>query len=198
VTVLSGQVAPVAGSRRVRLHRSDLLTALLGLLGVLAVVATLTGVRLVPVLTGSMAPGMPAGSLALTTRLAAEDVRPGQVVAFRPPSAYAREGGRLVLHRVVSATVTPTGLETVTRGDANAVRDPWTLSLGPDAELGRERLSVPHLGRIVAGGPLAAASLLLGLAMLVVAVARSSRGGRRTCDCPGHLGERHTTAADPG
>jgi signal peptidase len=164
---------------------ADVITTLLGIVGVLAVLATLAGVRLVPVLTGSMAPGIPAGSLVLTTHQAAADVRPGQVVAFRPPSAYtARENGRLVMHRIVSVTQTPTGLQTVTRGDANTSRDPWTLSLSPDAALGRERVSVPHLGRIVAGGPLAAACLLLGLAALGLAASRiTRRAPPEGCSC---------------
>jgi len=163
----------------------DVVTVLLAVIGVLALVATLAGVRLVPVLTGSMAPAVPAGSLTLTTRLAVSDVRPGQVVAFRPPPGYTQDDDRLVLHRIVTTTSTPGGVQTVTRGDANTGRDPWTLSLGPDDDLGRERVSVPHLGRIVAGGPLAAACLLLGLAALVLGGTRASRatapGG---CTCP--------------
>jgi len=166
--------------------------------GVLAVLATVAGVRLVPVLTGSMAPGIPAGSLVLTTRQAPGELQPGQVIAFRPPSGYtAQENGRLVMHRLVSVSSTPTGLQAVTRGDANASRDPWTLSLTPDADLGRERVSVPHLGRIVAGGPFAAACFLLGLAALGLGVSRITRSAAPTgCTCSTDAGSFDLVRAD--
>ena len=68
---------------------------------VAVVVAGVCGVRLLPVLTGSMAPSAPAGSLVLTVPVAGEGVAVGDVVAFRPRAPNEVVDGLPVLHRVV-------------------------------------------------------------------------------------------------
>lgn len=147
----------------------DLAIALLGLAGLLALAGTLWGARAVPVLTGSMAPGLPRGSLVLTTPVGVDQVRPGMVLAFRPPPPY--DTGRAVMHRVRAATPGGPGapLVVTTRGDANPTDDPWRLALTPGAQLGQQRLAAPLLGHVLAGGrhsavPLAAGALLLAVA----------------------------------
>lgn len=76
------------------------------------------GVRVQPVVTGSMAPRLPVGTLVATTPT--HDVHVGEVVLFRPPAPW---DGHQVLHRVVSVE----GGVVRTRGDANADDDPWTM-----------------------------------------------------------------------
>ncbi|MFD0484510.1 signal peptidase I [Kineococcus sp. GCM10028916] len=157
-------------------------TALVGLLGVVALVASLLGVRVVPVLTGSMSPTVPAGSLALTTRVDAHDIAVGQVIAFRPPPPYVTQGDRPVMHRV-AAVSEQGGQRTVrTRGDANPDLDPWTLAITDGTDLGLAQFSVPHLGRVLAGGPLSAGLLLAGVVLLLAAV-RRARGSTTVPGC---------------
>ena len=120
------------------------LVALLAVtLGALAVKGT--GHQLLVVTSGSMEPYFSAGDALVVDRLddaARAQVRPGDVVTFRPLS-----GGGLVTHRVV-------GLRTVqgvpfvqTRGDANPVVD---ADLAPlSAVVARTQRVLPEAGRAV-------------------------------------------------
>lgn len=129
------------------------------------------GLRYVPILTGSMSPGMPTGSLAILTPLHAQDIRVGQVIAFRPPAPYTPPGGAAVVHRVESLTTVDGMRVLTTKGDANPVADPWRIR--PDAGTYRKAVGhVPYVGGAVTwlrdvGGPgrlpLAGGALLLAL-----------------------------------
>ncbi|WP_216699566.1 hypothetical protein [Arthrobacter sp. PAMC 25486] len=87
--------------------------------------------------SGSMAPALPTGSLALAVPVAAAEVSPGEVV-----SVVASDGTRIT-HRVVS-TDPAAGL--VLKGDANAVADllPYT-----GVTVDRVLFSLPGLGYVV-------------------------------------------------
>ncbi|MBF5081504.1 signal peptidase I [Quadrisphaera sp. INWT6] len=159
---------PLAAALRTGL----LLTAL-----ALLVVAHLAGVRAVPVLTGSMTPYAPAGSLVLTAPVGGAEVAVGDVVAFVPPAPY--RGDRPVMHRVASTSTTAQGRAMTTRGDANAHDDPWTVALD-GADLGRAVAVVPLLGHLAVAGPAAVLSLLAGAAALAVALRLLRRPG---CAC---------------
>ncbi len=147
--------------------------------------AHVQGARFVPVLTGSMSPYAPVGSLVLTVPVAGQDVVPGDVIAFRPPAPFQVAGDRAVLHRVVSLGTQDGQRYLTTRGDANATADPWQVRR-EDARFGRSVLVVPWLGRVVAGGGTATMALVLGAAALL-AGGRALLGGRRhragACDC---------------
>lgn len=161
--------------------RTGLLLAALALL----VGAHLAGVRAVPVLTGSMTPYAPAGSLVLTAPVSSAGVAVGDVVAFVPPAPYSAD--RPVMHRVASTSDTASGRAMTTRGDANAHDDPWTVALD-GADLGRAVAVVPLLGHLVVAGPAVVLSLLAGAAALVAA-ARLLR--RPACACaPSHAPSR--------
>lgn len=172
--------------------------ALAALLGLLALGATLAGVRLVPVLSGSMAPHLPVGSLALTTPVSPQQVRPGMVLAFRPPAPYDT-GGRAVMHRVLAVSRDdPPGTPAWagTRGDANASADPWHLALAPGTQLGRERFVVPALGRLLAGGRRTAVPVAAALVLFALAGALFRRPV--ACTCPGSPGTSSpATIPDP-
>lgn len=139
------------------------------------------GVRVVPVLTGSMAPAVPAGSLVVTTPLDPDRVHEGEVVAFAPPPPHGL--GRPVMHRVVEVTSVG-GIPVMrTGGDANPGPDPWTVGL-PGADLARARLVLPHLGRVVSGGPTAAMLLAAGGLLLVSGASLVAAARRERCRCP--------------
>ena len=130
------------------------LSGLLGTLGILAAFA-LAAVLLVPaalgmqryvITTGSMADSLDPGSLIFDERVPVADVRVGDVITFRPPTAKRA----LVTHRVHAISRDAAGrLSFRTKGDANRVPDAWTF-VPRDGMLNRVEAHVPHLGRAYA------------------------------------------------
>jgi len=114
----------------------------LAVLGAAAYAALfLAGYRPAVVYSGSMEPVLHVGSLALVESVPANRLRVGDVVTFGDPY----RPGRLVTHRIVEIVERPEGgLAYRTKGDANAARDPWTISL-PD-RAGRLAFDVPYVG----------------------------------------------------
>ncbi|MDQ1205232.1 signal peptidase I [Microbacterium sp. SORGH_AS_0862] len=103
--------------------RSGVLT-LAGVLGAICILvflaALVTNVRPVVVISGSMAPGIPVGSVVFTQEVPADDVVVGDIVTVQRP----RDLG-LVTHRVVQATsIEGGGASLILRGDANDTDDP--------------------------------------------------------------------------
>jgi signal peptidase len=159
--------------------------AVLGLACVLAVAAALlTGWRPVVLVSGSMAPAMPAGTLVVTRPVHPDDLRAGDVVTVPLPGTDS-----LVTHRVVDvdrATAPPTA---TLRGDANDADDPHAYPLTDPVR--RAVLHVPHVGRAVQGAP--AVVLGAGAAALVVLALLPTRRA------PADPGPAHRTgAADRG
>jgi signal peptidase len=108
---------------------------------------TLSGHRMTTVLTGSMAPQLAPGTLVVTERVSASDVRTGDVVVFPRPG----HEGETVIHRVVS--ITPTGdgaLQAHTKGDANTAEDPWVLRVSPDTRVDRGVAAFANIGQDIA------------------------------------------------
>lgn len=102
----------------------------------------LLGWQLQAVLSGSMAPTYPVGSLLVVEEIDASQVRAGMPMVFEDPM----EPGRIVTHRVIG----PIPLDSSafrTQGDANAAPDPATVP----ARLVRGRVlwSVSGLGAIL-------------------------------------------------
>lgn len=123
-----------------------------GLLGVgLVLVMTLFVVSLTgfshyhfhTILSSSMEPSLPAGSLLITRRLAPLEYRVGDVVTFRPSISQAS----LVTHRIVRVFWNERALVINTKGDANAQDDPWTSSIG--AVRGKQIAYIPYIGYAV-------------------------------------------------
>jgi signal peptidase len=104
--------------------------------------AWLLGWQLQTVLSGSMAPTYPVGSLLVVGQIDASDVRPGMAVVFEDPA----NRGRIVTHRVVERVPADT-VQFRTQGDANAAPDPVTVP----ARLIRGRVlsHVTHLGTLM-------------------------------------------------
>ena len=74
-----------------------------------------------PVLSGSMVPAVHAGDVAVLWRVPTSTVRVGDVISFYPPGDTSVPK----MHRIVSLTRTPQGVQITTKGDANGVADPW-------------------------------------------------------------------------
>lgn len=97
------------------------------------------GYQMYHVLSGSMEPKLPVGSLIYVEEGQPEDVKDGEVIAF-----YASaEGGGIITHRVEKNRVV-SGVFT-TKGDANEKADPMPVSY--ENYIGTVRLSIPHLGK---------------------------------------------------
>jgi signal peptidase I len=99
--------------------------------------------RLVPILSGSMAPRIPTGSLVLATPEPASEVRAGDVIIFRAPAA----GHRLIAHRVVAVLEHGPLPVVQTKGDANSALDPW-LARTDGGPVWTVRREIPLLGYV--------------------------------------------------
>jgi signal peptidase len=144
---------------------------------VLVVLALVFHITLIMFKTGSMAPAIPAGSLAIVREIPAADARVGQVVTVDRP-------GRLpVTHRVVSVTsaradaATPGTATLVLKGDANPVNDPAPYTV-PTVRI--VLWSAPGLARVVVwfSDPFVLGTLTVAVATLVTWVLWP-RGARR-------------------
>ena len=123
---------------------------IVGAVVVVVLLAASVGPRLLPyrtftVLSGSMTPTIPVGSMIFDREVSAADLAPGDVVTFHPPGG----GDKLVSHRIVRIEKTKAGPVLVTRGDANGVTDDWRI---PASGRGlRYEFHVPYLGYVVGG-----------------------------------------------
>ncbi|MDM7854394.1 signal peptidase I [Cellulomonas alba] len=91
---------------------------------VMIVVPLLLGATPYTVLTGSMRPSMPPGTLVVTRPTPVEDIRVGDVVTYQRRSGLPG----VVTHRVVGIGASGAGERViVVRGDANGVADPPVL-----------------------------------------------------------------------
>ncbi len=102
----------------------------------------LFGGQLQAVLSGSMAPTVPQGSLIVMAPVDPAGVEPGMAITFADPS----DPSRLVTHRVVS-TAPGTTLQFITQGDANT--DPDAYPVPARLVRGRVLWHVPGLGLVL-------------------------------------------------
>ena len=133
--------------RRGRVVRGHLGTALLvvfavALLG--AAAAVFSGAYQVrPVLSSSMTPELPVGAVVITQRVPVSSVRAGDVIVFHDPYTPAK----LVVHRVTTLTRADGVTTVTTKGDANRVADPWTVTLRGSTSY-RAVGAIPYVGRV--------------------------------------------------
>jgi signal peptidase I len=131
----------------------------------LAVGPHVLGYRTMTMLTGSMAPMIDPGDVAVVTPIAVQDVTEGMVITYHQPI-----GNRaLVTHRVVEVERTPDGRVSVrTKGDANPAIDPWTATLEGDTAY-QVRAVVPELGHVIQAlrTPVLTQALLYGVPALL-------------------------------
>ena len=98
----------------------------------------LAGLEAYAIVSGSMEPELPTGSLVYVERAAADELEAGEVITFY---AGAEEDG-VVTHRIVENRKGEKELET--KGDANEQGDPRPVSYGQ--VIGRVKSHVPYLG----------------------------------------------------
>lgn len=134
-----------------------------GLVGVFAwfTVPKLLGLHGEVVLSGSMEPALPTGSVVFVEHTRPEDIKPGDIMMFghplKPPSEHV-----IVTHRVTEITRDANGnLAFKTKGDANENEDPWTVTL--NYVLGTAKHDVPYIGYVTSR-----LRTPLGVALLIV------------------------------
>lgn len=123
----------------------------MGLAGALVTVILLTtiGPRFLPyqtltVLSGSMTPTLPVGSIIVDQPVQADQVRLRDIITFQRPD----HPGELVTHRVVGFEQGSSGKVFVTKGDANSTPDSWRIAAAGSGW--RYAFQVPYLGFILA------------------------------------------------
>lgn len=163
---MSWLAPPLPRTIRVAELASNALCALaLALLAVL-LLARLAGYRPLIEYSGSMRPALNAGDVLVSQAVPAQSVRTGEIVSFTDPAL----GGRLVTHRVRAVHSAEKRVYFVTRGDANAVPERWSVPRG--ASVAKVDFRVPDLGWATAwmNSALARVGTLLLLSLAVGAV----------------------------
>lgn len=121
------------------------------------------GFHIYTVISGSMEPAIPTGSLVYVKGVPPEDVEEDDVIAFYG----SMDGASIITHRVVANSEIMS--EFITKGDANDTKDMKPVSY--DSYIGKVLLTVPGAGGIAqmftsAAGKIAAACMI-GLAVIL-------------------------------
>ena len=93
------------------------------------------------VLSGSMEPAIPTGSILVSRPVAPDEIQVGDVITFFGPGR-----GRLITHRV-TAIERSNGIIFTTKGDANNAEDPFTIPA--EDVVGKVLVHIPFLGFIL-------------------------------------------------
>ena len=132
--------------KTIRFARTSAQLVLFVALGFLATLAAVMSVPVVfgyhsfTMLSGSMSPTIPTGSVVVDQMLHPMELRPGDVVTFTDPDRPER----LLTHRLRSMEVEGQVVHMATRGDANDADEYWDIPL--DGTVGRVAYSVPVVG----------------------------------------------------
>jgi signal peptidase I len=171
---------PVSVARSIRtVIAYILLLAVLGAAGIAAFSLVQGTWMVTPVLSGSMRPGLSVGGVVVSQRVSLDSLHVRDVIVFRDPNKPSEQ----IVHRIVKITKGPGGkLLFNTQGDANNVRDPWTLSIDGDS-IYRARWSVPLVGYVAIAYQNHRGFFLLGagivLILIAIATILEARQGRR-------------------
>ena len=179
-----------------------LLVAVL-LLVTLVAVPRLIGATPYTVVSGSMAPTFPTGSVVVVRPIVLDAVQQGDVITFQ----LAPGRPQVVTHRVVGIDVVDGAVRLQTQGDANRVPDPATVR--EEQLRGRVAYHVPWVGHLSSLVPSAARETLatvvgvglLGYAgVLVVGALRTRRQGAvsGSGERPDHLLPEEDDGAERG
>ena len=115
----------------------NLLLVLVILFCVPITVPRILGHQIYHVISGSMEPAIPMGSLVYTAPIAPDEIKPGDVIAF-----YTKESPTAITHRVVEHLAE--SKEYITKGDANEKKDRDPIPY--DNYIGKVTLHVPYFG----------------------------------------------------
>ncbi|MGA2284151.1 MAG: signal peptidase I [Candidatus Dormibacteria bacterium] len=130
-------------------HVSNLLIAaalsLVGIFCCIVVGLVVTGHHLEEVVTGSMQPTIPIGSLVATERLPASQLQVGNILVFPDPN----DTKLTIVHRIVWLSHDQSGDVLVrTKGDYNALPDSWTLKRPATSDADRVFYIIPGGGTV--------------------------------------------------
>jgi signal peptidase I len=165
-----------------------LLLAVLGAAGI-AAYALVQGTWMVsPILSGSMRPGLAVGGVVISQRVRVDSLAVRDVIVFADPYKPSEQ----IVHRIVRITKGPGGkLLFKTQGDANTVRDPWTMTI-PGGYVYRARWSVPLLGYVANSYQNHRGYFLMGAGIVLILIALSTVLGTRS-----RRRRRHARRATP-
>jgi signal peptidase len=156
-----------------------LLLAVLGAAGICAFALVQGSWQVTPVLSGSMRPGLAVGGAVISQRVAVDSLTVRDVIIFNDPFKPTEQ----IVHRIVRISKSSSGqLLFNTQGDANNVRDPWTLTIKGD-HVYKVRWSVPVLGYVANSYQNHRGDYLLGAGIVLILIAITTvletRPGRR-------------------
>lgn len=117
---------------------STILLIVLFILAVLLIGPNLLGMKSLAVLSGSMEPKVPVGSIVYIDDVEPATLQKDDVIT------YSIGGGTMVTHRVVE--VDTTNQTIITKGDANEVQDANPVAFSQ--VVGKMKMHVPYLGYI--------------------------------------------------
>jgi signal peptidase I len=131
-------------------HLISALRVLLTVAMVAAAVAMLLpgllGLQRYVIVGSSMEPTIPKGSIVYERPVPIADLAVGDVITFVPPRRFGID--HPVTHRIAAVTETEgVGRTFVTKGDANAVADPWEFTFEEGVQP-RVAFHVPYLGHL--------------------------------------------------
>ena len=137
---LFGQVKGIErlGMRKAVNRISTILLIIVLLLTLILFGARVIGFKPYAVLSGSMTPEYPVGSIVYTKHCEPNEIREGDVITFM------KNETTVVTHRVVSVEDNDNGLCFVTKGDANADNDAGAVH--EKNVIGKVAFSIPLLG----------------------------------------------------
>lgn len=102
--------------------------------------------RTLTMLTASMRPAYPPGSIVVVTEEPVSTLKPGDVITFHAPTPNRP----VVTHRVVTVEREGAATRVTTRGDANNAADPWGEFAINSATVWRARGEIPLAGHAIA------------------------------------------------
>ncbi len=117
------------------------LIVVLGLVGFAALNLQNGHWQLTPVLSGSMRPGFSVGGVVVSERVPVTKLADRDVIVFQDPNKPSEQ----VVHRIINLRRQGPTYLINTQGDANSVRDPWTMTF-KGKEACEVRWSVPLIG----------------------------------------------------
>ena len=154
-------------SRLLLLFRRGLALAVCAFVAVLAVAVLSGSWEVLPVLSGSMAPGMPMGSIAIAQREPVRALKLHDVAIFHPPFSTRV----IYIHRVIGLQHEHGEVLVRTEGSANASPDPWTLRI-TSSSIFIVHYRIPDVGYIAlwVHSGIGRATVLTGAGLLALAL----------------------------
>ena len=141
-------------------------------------VPALWGWRSFQVMSGSMEPTIPLGSVVVTKPVLVGNVQVGDIISF----AKRDQPETVITHRVVDVTVNDAGPEISTQGDANFAIDSWNVN--NEDYVSKVVYHVPVAGYVIAFASTNLAKGVLGALILVLFVGQAWQSRRKRRDPP--------------